>query len=146
MRKNGGQRSPARLSIVNQQCTGLLSFHCWEREVFAALWNQPHAVPSTSGTSRPKPSPKSQGPSLNLERASQGIAQTGPAMSAEPSSHHFNALTQVTSWRYTARQLAELVMININLYRISNVSSVGQLNKKMTTGWLYMKLWTHSSE
>ena len=28
-------------------CTGSLSFHCQEREVVAALWGQPGAVPST---------------------------------------------------------------------------------------------------
>jgi len=32
----------------------LLSFHRWKRAVFAALWNQPHAVSATSGPVRNK--------------------------------------------------------------------------------------------
>ena len=50
---------------VDQKHTSSLSFHCWGREVFAALWNQPHAIPSTPGTTRPRPSPKSHGLALN---------------------------------------------------------------------------------
>ena len=34
---------------------------------------------STLGTTRPRPSPKSHGSILNLERASQGLALTDPA-------------------------------------------------------------------
>ena len=41
--------------------TGSLSFNRREREVNAALWTQPHAVPSTLGTTSPNPSVESQG-------------------------------------------------------------------------------------
>ena len=34
--------------------TGPLSFHCKEWEVVAALWNQPHALPSSLGTTEPR--------------------------------------------------------------------------------------------
>ncbi|WOG96822.1 hypothetical protein DCAR_0416159 [Daucus carota subsp. sativus] len=35
--------------------TGLLSFHCEKRQVFAALWSQPRAVPCTLGAIALKP-------------------------------------------------------------------------------------------
>ena len=50
---------------VDQKHSSSLSFHSRGREVFAALWNQPHAIPSTLGTTRPRPSPKSHGLALN---------------------------------------------------------------------------------
>jgi len=34
-------------AMMDCSCPGLLSFHCQEREVFAALSNQPGAVPSS---------------------------------------------------------------------------------------------------
>ena len=44
------------------QGTDPLSIHWREREVVAALWNQPHAVPSTLGAKRAKPSLNPHGP------------------------------------------------------------------------------------
>ena len=50
------------------------------------------------------PSPKSQGPSLNLERVGQVVAQRDPTWWAEALSHYTNAPAQVTSWRYPTQQ------------------------------------------
>lgn len=66
--------NPAHVALVGQGCAGLLSFHCWEREVVAALWSQPNAVPSTLGATQLEPSLEPLSPAPNLERASQLIA------------------------------------------------------------------------
>ncbi|KAJ7982059.1 hypothetical protein O6P43_001231 [Quillaja saponaria] len=47
------QLESAHQAMVGLGGTGLLSFHCQEREVVAALCNQPHAVPSTLRAMRP---------------------------------------------------------------------------------------------
>ncbi|MCI05963.1 hypothetical protein A2U01_0027018, partial [Trifolium medium] len=64
----------------------------------------PNAVPSNLGTKRPKPSPKSHGPTLNLEQAGQHIAATNPAKQTIAMFHHFGAPTRVTSWRYPTQR------------------------------------------
>ena len=69
-------------SYMDQGCTGSLSLHCQEREVFVALWSQPHALPSSLGTTWPMPTHKSLGPTLNLEWASQQLQPNGPAGSS----------------------------------------------------------------
>ena len=72
--------------MVGPSGTGPLSFHCREREVCAALWSQPHAMPSALGAAKPRPSPEPHGPTLGLERAGQSLATPDPAPQAEPMS------------------------------------------------------------
>ncbi|KAL9398441.1 hypothetical protein Peur_007402 [Populus x canadensis] len=56
---------------MDPDSTGPLSFHCQEREVFAALLNQPHAVPSTLGAKKPTSSLGCNGSTPGLKRAGQ---------------------------------------------------------------------------
>ncbi|KAL0422359.1 UNVERIFIED_CONTAM: Trimethylguanosine synthase [Sesamum latifolium] len=69
---------PALLAFVDQGSADLLSFHCKEREVFAALLSQPDAVSSTLGAMKSKPSLEPHGPTLRLEPASQQLATYDP--------------------------------------------------------------------
>ncbi|PKI47304.1 hypothetical protein CRG98_032313 [Punica granatum] len=65
--------------MVGSSGTGLLSFHCRERDVFAALSNQPDTVPSTLEAAKPWSPPRPHDPTLSLERACQWIATADPA-------------------------------------------------------------------
>ena len=106
MEKSDGPVKHSPSSHMDQDGTDLLSFHCWEREVIAALWSQPHALPSALGTRRPKPSPRSHGLTLSLERASQKLAKPDPAIRARTTSQHLKAPTWVRSPRYWARRFS----------------------------------------
>ena len=88
---------------VDQKHTSSLSFHCWGWEVFAALWNQPHAIPSTPGTTRPRPSPKSHGLALNWRAR----------------------ILHLLILRYSARWYRRRVTTIIKLCSRCNLSSVG---------------------
>ncbi|RDX76259.1 hypothetical protein CR513_43771, partial [Mucuna pruriens] len=100
--------------MVDCWCSSLLSLHCWEPGVFAALLSQPHAVPSCLGAKKPghtpkcphKPghTPKSHGLTPNLEREGQQIASTSQPSEAQTLFHHINTTTWVTSKRYPTRQ------------------------------------------
>ncbi|RDX76319.1 hypothetical protein CR513_43700, partial [Mucuna pruriens] len=90
--------------MVDCWCSSLLSLHCWEPGVFAALLSQPHAVPSCLGAKKPGPTPKSHGSTPNLERAGQQIAATAQPSEAQTLFHHINTPTWVTSKRYPTRQ------------------------------------------
>lgn len=74
--KSDGSRKWAHQAIVDCCCSSLLSLHCWKPEVFAALLNQPHAVPSSLGATKLGPSLKTRGSTPNLERAGPQIAAT----------------------------------------------------------------------
>lgn len=56
---------------MGQLCTDSLTGHRREREVLAALWSQPCALPSTLETKWAGPSPNPRGPTPNLARADQ---------------------------------------------------------------------------
>jgi len=58
--------------------TDPLSFHCQEREVIAALWDQPHAMPSTLGAETPRSSLGCLGSTPGLERGGQITAALNP--------------------------------------------------------------------
>lgn len=49
----------------------------------AALWSQPHAVPSNLGTTSPNPSVGSHGSTPHLERASQWLNPISPYLSSQ---------------------------------------------------------------
>ena len=101
--------------LVVWKCSSLWSLHCWEPEVFAALWNQRHAVPSRLRTKRHRPSPMSRGTTLSLERAGQHIAANRPAKQAVATFHHFGSPTWVTSWRHPTQQTIKPVRL---LYKL----------------------------
>ena len=100
----------AQEALLDLWSTGQLSFHRREREVDAALWNQPYAISSTLGATPPRPSPGCRDSSPNLERAGQHLTPSGPTCSTEPTSAHLNAPTWVTSSRdWTRRTWAFLL-------------------------------------
>ena len=63
---------------VDQKHTSSLSFHCWGREVFAALWNQPHAA---------KTQAFAQVTWVSSQLASQDFALADPAQWAKSLAH-----------------------------------------------------------
>ena len=63
---------------MDPDSTDPLSFHCQEREVIAALLNQPHAIPSTLGAMTPMSSLGCHGLTPGLKRASQNQADPNP--------------------------------------------------------------------
>ncbi|RDX89123.1 hypothetical protein CR513_29188, partial [Mucuna pruriens] len=69
---------------------------------------QPHAVPSCLGAKKPGPTPKSHGPTPNLERAGQQIAATAQPNEAQTLFHHINTPTWVTSKHYPTRRTRRL--------------------------------------
>ncbi|KAI5674506.1 hypothetical protein M9H77_14870 [Catharanthus roseus] len=60
--KRDGPIRAAHWALIGCSGTSPLSFHCRERVVFAALSNQPHALPTTLGTVRPRLTSESHGP------------------------------------------------------------------------------------
>ncbi|RDX79470.1 hypothetical protein CR513_40097, partial [Mucuna pruriens] len=89
-------------------CSSLLSLHCWEPGVFAALLSQPHAVSSCLGAKKLGPTPKFHGSTPNLERAGQLIVATAQPSEAQTLFHHINTPTWVTSKRYPTRRTKRL--------------------------------------
>jgi len=90
MKKGDGPSKWGFLGIfLEGGCKHLLSLHYWEVEVIAALWNQPHALPSCLREMRPMPSHKSHHPTLNLEWASQLLASTTPTKESQSCSITF---------------------------------------------------------
>ena len=86
------------------QGTDPLSIHWREREVVAALWNQPHAVPSTLGAEWAKPSIGQRGPLFTwIGRAPHKTQKAQPAKSKQRSNTLMPHL--VTSSRYWDRRL-----------------------------------------
>lgn len=83
--------------------TDPLSLHCQEREVIAALLNQPHAVPSTLETMTPMSSLGCLRYTPGLKRAGQNRADPNPTFYAESTFHHLTAPTRVTSLCYVAQ-------------------------------------------
>lgn len=59
--------------------SSLFSLYCWESEVIAVLLIQPHAVPPSLRTRKPRPTPKSHGSFLNLDWTGQPFCKQSPA-------------------------------------------------------------------
>ncbi|GKV31483.1 hypothetical protein SLEP1_g40168 [Rubroshorea leprosula] len=68
--------------------TGVLSFHCHEREVFAALLNQPHAVPSTPRARGPTAFAEVSWLTRGLKRAGQKLATSGQTRQVKSTFHY----------------------------------------------------------
>ena len=86
--------------------TSSFSFHCQEGEVVAALWIQPHAVPSSLGATRPRAF--AQVPSLN-SWLGMGEPEKKPQSHTQPTRtkamfHHSYAPTWVKGSRYGTRR------------------------------------------
>lgn len=84
--------------------TGSWSFHCQEEEVVAALWSQPHAVPSTLGTKWPRAFARATGFISWLGMGEPDMSHNTRPSGALSTVQHFKALTWVKGSRYWTRR------------------------------------------
>ena len=109
--------------------TSSFSFHCQEGEVVAALWIQPHAVPSYLGATRPRAF--AQVPSLNSwlgmgEPVKKPQSHTQPART-KSTFHHFYAPTWVIGSRYWTRRAKTQCRMLMKYWSFCVLSNVGLL-------------------
>jgi len=118
------QLGSTQRAVLDLGATDPLSFHCQEREVNAALWNQPHAEPSALGTTWPRAYAQATCINSWLGTGRPANSNQNPTSWAGPESHHNNAPTQVTGSRYQARRTIishKCVIKRRSLFLLSNV-------------------------